>query len=513
MPDTKPILTIPNRDKLENSVNSIREVLRNLTGKSQEPDSGNITNEPILANQPQITPTVPVQPNLPLLEQGPAANIATPSQLNITPVQQASTQPVQNVPSQAGLAGQGTLSDIGAKSFESLQQGIELQKAGAQKSANAIQRMNQEAEQEAIALRRKQDQIDHDLMKETEERNAKIGEASAKLETMRTNLAQAKVDPDRFFGGDTGKRILAGIAIAFGEFGRALTGGRENTALSIINKAIDDDINAQKEDISNKQTQILLARQGLADIKDLYKDRIEAQQAQKIMAIEMSQAKVNEIARRYNTQEAMAKAQIINGQLEVQKGELLGKYFDAAASSGKKLDNATTQAEDNLRAEREKSDEYKKTVARRDAVSVMEAAQQEKSGAGDIALIFSYMKSLDPGSTVMQGEYANAENAAGVNERVRAVYNKALSGQKVSDATKAEFVKSAKSILAASEKTLARKDAGMLDIAKRRGLNPDNIFINRTPEPVTPGKYTSLTIEGEPAPQQKTKTANVMPGR
>ena len=39
-------------------------------------------------------------------------------------------------------------------------------------------------------------------------------------------------------------RILAGIAIAFGELGKALTGGSQNAALNIIQKAIDDAVYA-----------------------------------------------------------------------------------------------------------------------------------------------------------------------------------------------------------------------------------------------------------------------------
>jgi hypothetical protein len=41
---------------------------------------------------------------------------------------------------------------------------------------------------------------------------------------------------------------------------------------------------------------------------------------------------------------------------------------------------------------------------------VMEAAQ-DPSPAGDLAMIFNYMKVLDPGSTVREGEFATAQNA------------------------------------------------------------------------------------------------------
>lgn len=48
--------------------------------------------------------------------------------------------------------------------------------------------------------------------------------------------------------------------------------------------------------------------------------------------------------------------------------------------------------------------------------------------AGQMALIFSFMKSLDPSSTVREGEYANAENTRGVPDTIRNWYNKMQSG-------------------------------------------------------------------------------------
>ena len=76
----------------------------------------------------------------------------------------------------------------------------------------------------------------------------------------------------------------------------------------------------------------------------------------------------------------------------------------------------------------------------RDAYGRVAAAAQDPSAAGDLALIFNYMKMLDPGSVVREQEFANAQNAAGVPDRVRAAYNNALSGERLADNTRADFV-------------------------------------------------------------------------
>jgi hypothetical protein len=49
--------------------------------------------------------------------------------------------------------------------------------------------------------------------------------------------------------------------------------------------------------------------------------------------------------------------------------------------------------------------------------------------AGQMGLIFQYMKMLDPGSTVREGEYATAQNTTGVPGQVLNVYNQMLEGK------------------------------------------------------------------------------------
>ena len=55
----------------------------------------------------------------------------------------------------------------------------------------------------------------------------------------------------------------------------------------------------------------------------------------------------------------------------------------------------------------------------------------EDSAVGDLSLIFGYMKMLDPGSVVREGEFATAQNAAGVPDRVLNLYNRVASGERL----------------------------------------------------------------------------------
>jgi hypothetical protein len=204
------------------------------------------TMTPVSAAQAPMVNTIPAQANLPLWEQPAAYSATSPTQLNMEPAQQVSTGPVGSVDTQVQSQTSAGLNKMGLEIADDIRQGIGMQQSGIQKQLNAQTKMQQEVEKETIDLMRTQDQINYQVMRDMQERDTRIAEAQGNLETLRSNYAQAKIDPDRFFGGSTGKRIMAGIAIAFGELGRGLTKGSENAALKIIQGAIDDDITAQK---------------------------------------------------------------------------------------------------------------------------------------------------------------------------------------------------------------------------------------------------------------------------
>ena len=68
------------------------------------------------------------------------------------------------------------------------------------------------------------------------------------------------------------------------------------------------------------------------------------------------------------------------------------------------------------------------------------ASAEDPSAAGDLALIFNYMKMLDPGSVVREGEFANAENSGGVPQKIRNQYNKIMTGERLPQEIRNDFV-------------------------------------------------------------------------
>ena len=122
----------------------------------------------------------------------------------------------------------------------------------------------------------------------------------------------------------------------------------------------------------------------------------------------------------------------------------------------------------------------------------------EDTAVGDLSLIFGYMKMLDTGSVVRVGEFATAQNAAGVPERIMNVYNRLISGERLNASQRNSFKGQAKGLYNSAlegEKTVR---TGLERIATGYGLNTNNIFY--TPAETAPVAQTSLTVTPLPPP-------------
>lgn len=71
------------------------------------------------------------------------------------------------------------------------------------------------------------------------------------------------------------------------------------------------------------------------------------------------------------------------------------------------------------------------------------AAAQDPTPAGDISLIFAYMKMLDPTSVVREGEFATAQNAGSIPTSIQNIWNKAVQGTRLTPEQRTDFVNQA----------------------------------------------------------------------
>lgn len=108
------------------------------------------------------------------------------------------------------------------------------------------------------------------------------------------------------------------------------------------------------------------------------------------------------------------------------------------------------------------------------------ASKENPNAADDMSLVFGYMKILDPGSAVREGEQASARNAGGVPDAVRSMYNRLLTeeGAPLTPNQRSNFLTAARE-LAESQVPLYQERATYYDsLARRMGVDPGSVIRN-----------------------------------
>lgn len=194
---------------------------------------------------------------------------------------------------------------------------------------------------------------------------------------------------------------------------------------------------------------------------------------------------------------AAAKGQV-EAVAEIAKKKALLAAGIGSDFGGFKDKKDVVQVESSLR------DDYMKAsapfISIRDAKNRMDAIQD--TGAGDVALIFSYMKILDPGSTVREGEFATVESTMGVPDQIRQIYNRAISGERLPPKSRENIKSQAEKLYEAQAKQHDKLTTQFATMAKRIGVSPDNIVIDLLPAQsrMTPATVPTNTTKDIPPP-------------
>jgi len=130
--------------------------------------------------------------------------------------------------------------------------------------------------------------------------------------------------------------------------------------------------------------------------------------------------------------------------------------------------------EASLRKEFNSQSDYFKGIAQ----AFGKVAATDPTAAGDVSLIFAYMKMLDPGSVVREGEQATAANARGVPEGILNLYNRVITGEKLTENQRKDFRKQAQNIYELALDDQSLNVSRYKDIAERKGFDPDVIVFD-----------------------------------
>jgi hypothetical protein len=136
------------------------------------------------------------------------------------------------------------------------------------------------------------------------------------------------------------------------------------------------------------------------------------------------------------------------------------------------------KAETDLRKEFNALPQVKDFALRTTGLATVEASAEDPSPAGDVSLIFAFMRMLDPTSTVREGEFATAANTGSIAESIWAKYNQALEGTRLADTVREDFVDRAQRIYNRAETEFGRIYSRYEAVAKRSDLSPENALID-----------------------------------
>jgi hypothetical protein len=112
------------------------------------------------------------------------------------------------------------------------------------------------------------------------------------------------------------------------------------------------------------------------------------------------------------------------------------------------------------------------------AYNRMQSSAQSQDAAADIALIFGFMKMLDPASVVREGEFATAANSGGVGTSIINLYNSVRDGQRLTPEQRQQFLGQAESIYSGQREQYKRVMNDYAAMAQRYGVPVEDVLID-----------------------------------
>jgi len=127
----------------------------------------------------------------------------------------------------------------------------------------------------------------------------------------------------------------------------------------------------------------------------------------------------------------------------------------------------------------------------------IKSSAETGNGPGDIALITSFMKMLDPGSVVRETEFATARDTAGLFTQLENRLQKAKNGQLLGSVQRKEYVALAQKYLESAQKKAEQEKKDLGIVVKNYKLNPDNVFGPETAAPAPSPSPNSVIVNGQ----------------
>ena len=138
----------------------------------------------------------------------------------------------------------------------------------------------------------------------------------------------------------------------------------------------------------------------------------------------------------------------------------------------------------------------------RDSFNRIVTSATKASPAGDLSLMFNYMKMLDPGSVVRESEFATVAATGSFGQRLQAAAEQFLAGNRLTDEQRKDFAERAELLMTAQTRSQLMLEQQFRDIAQRAGINGEDVVVDfvgplRAKFPNAPPARTGGTKTGD----------------
>jgi len=236
----------------------------------------------------------------------------------------------------------------------------------------------------------------------------------------------------------------------------------------------------QQQQMQQQAQQQLATEEAKRKLALQYDPQLEAAKKKATLPIDL-EAKRGEYALRGEfepqiagaTEEAKSPALVARAgavaEAELPAKQQLAASTAQAQAGGKEFERANT-----LRDEFNSLTKDFRTV--QDAYSKIKKAAP--TGAGDMSLLYSYVKLLDPGSVVRESEFATAAASGSYGERIQGLVQRALTGQRLPDTLRADFMREADSIYQGQKRGYDTAKSTYTDISGKYGIPADRVIVD-----------------------------------
>ena len=238
---------------------------------------------------------------------------------------------------------------------------------------------------------------------------------------------------------------------------------------------------AQKGDFNNAGSRLLeigMVKPGLNTMNIPYSREQDAQKSKLAqLAFDANQnyrnAQLGMADRRLTQQNNLAQQRMgLQKSLADRDYNLQREKFEA------KHNNTTpdVKGEQNIRKEFQNVTKDFRSV--RDAYARVNASAKNPSPAGDMALIFNYMKILDPGSVVRESEFALAAQSGHYGDQIRTLVGRVLTGERLSANMRADFVSRAQTLFNERSTQYQQTSQEFKNLASQYNMDPDRVVLD-----------------------------------